>query len=91
MAQSQFEITAILYRNLTPLTYVVSVPDPLDGVRPPGEALDPALQPRDLALAHQQPPRDLDKPEKRRKINKRQDKLYSETFSGIIIFEKIPP
>ena len=49
---------------MTPLTYVVSVPDPLDGVRPPGEALDPALQPRDLALAHQQPPRDLDKPVK---------------------------
>ena len=57
--------TFTLYIILSPfaLTHVVSLSDPLDGVGPPGEALDSTLQPRDLTLAHQQPPRDLHKPE----------------------------
>ena len=54
-----------VYIMLSPfaLTQIVSLSEPLDGVWAPGEALDTALQPRDLTLAHQQPPRDLDKPE----------------------------
>ena len=55
----------LIYIILSPfaLTQIVSLSEPLDGVWAPGEALDPALQPRDLTLAHQQPPRDLHKPE----------------------------
>ena len=82
------------------LTHVVTLSEPLNSLGAPGEALDTALQPRDLTLAHQQRPRDLHKPEEvgdekwkmRGKQTNRQDKLYSKTFSGIIIFwEKKSP
>ena len=66
-------LEVVILKHCQPaLTYVVSVSCPPDGVWPPGEALHPALQPRILALADQQPPRYLDKPEKLNKQTRRQ-------------------